>query len=133
MYIIDSNIFFEVLLKREHWSESKALLEKIYSKELKAAITSFSIHSIEIFMIYNKKFKEAIEFIKKLSLFELIVYNTSFEDEIEAIKLVEKGILDFDDALQYVTAKKLKTKAIVSYNKHFDSTDLKRITPKELI
>jgi predicted nucleic acid-binding protein len=61
----------------------------------------------------------------------LILQFTRIEDEIEAIHLSMKMNLNFDDALQYHIAKKYKVRSIVSFDKHFDKTNIKRILPSE--
>lgn len=63
----------------------------------------------------------------------LSVYETSLEDEMAVSMLMDKVKLDFDDALQYYLAKKLGVEAIVSYDRHFDKTDIKRREPSEYI
>ena len=55
------------------------------------------------------------------------------DDEIAASMLMKKLKLDFDDSLQYYVAKKLGVKAIVSYDKHFDKTDIQRKEPSDFI
>jgi len=53
------------------------------------------------------------------------IYSTSIDDEIATAMLMDKITLDFDDALQYYIAKK-GAEAIISYDKHFDKTDIPR-------
>ncbi|MCD6469816.1 PIN domain-containing protein [Candidatus Bathyarchaeota archaeon] len=47
--------------------------------------------------------------------------------------LMDKIKLDFYDALQYYLAKKLGAEAIVSYDKHFDATDIRRKEPSDFL
>ncbi len=46
-----------------------------------------------------------------------------------ASMLMDKVKLDFDDAIQYYIAKKFGVEAIISYDKHFDTVDIKRKEP----
>ncbi len=41
--------------------------------------------------------------------------------------------MDFDDALNYYIVKKYKMEGIVSFDKHFDKTDTKRLEPSEIL
>jgi predicted nucleic acid-binding protein len=59
----------------------------------------------------------------------LSVYETSVEEEMAASMLMDKVKLDFDDAIQYYIAKKFGVEAIISYDKHFDTVDIKRKEP----
>lgn len=49
-----------------------------------------------------------------------------------ACELASKVNLDFDDGLQYYYAKKLGVN-IISFDKDFDKTDLKRLEPRDVI
>ena len=48
------------------------------------------------------------------------------------MKNADKYDLDFDDAYQYTCAVKYNLK-IISFDKHFDRTQLKRITPIDIL
>ncbi|GJQ60475.1 MAG: hypothetical protein SCALA701_32760 [Candidatus Scalindua sp.] len=58
-------------------------------------------------------------------------FDTNTLEELEAIKLSTKLNLDCDDAIQYYICKAHNFK-IVSFDKHFDSTDVERIEPKSI-
>ncbi len=59
-------------------------------------------------------------------------FDTNTLEELETIKLSKKLNLDRDDAIQYYICKTYNFK-IVSFDKHFDSTDVERIEPKNII
>jgi len=133
VYLIDTNIFLEVLLGRENKEECISLLRMIESGELKAFTTSFMIHSIEVMMDHFKKQKELKIFLETIRDFRgLNIYYTNIEDEISVIDEMKEG-LDFDDALQSYVAKKLNLR-LVSFDKHFDGIKgLTRLRPAEAI
>ena len=133
MYLIDTNIFLEVLLGRGNKEECIDLLRLIESGEIKAFTTSFTIHSIEVIMDHFKKQKELKIFLETIQDFRgLNIYYTNIEDEISVIEEMKEG-LDFDDALQSYVAKKLNLK-MVSFDKHFDGVKgLTRLRPAEAI
>jgi len=62
----------------------------------------------------------------------LIIVDSSTEDEIMACELASKVGLDFDDGLQYFYAKRLGVD-IVSLDKDFDKTDLRRLEPIDIL
>ena len=132
MYLIDTNIFLELLLDRKNAKQCEKFLEKVSKGEIKAVVSSFTLHAIEALL--GKKHRITQLFVRNiLNSKGLKVYSTTLEEELEASILAEKVGLDFDDGLQYFIAKKLQAKAIVSFDRHFDKTDLKRVTPKEVI
>jgi len=111
MYLIDTNIFLEILLGREKKEECE--------------------HSIAI-ILEKLKTLEEYKILKILSNFEgLMVYPTTPKDEIEICNIARKFNLKFDDALHYWVAKSFDL-TLVSFDKDFDKTDLKRVEPKDI-
>lgn len=135
IYFVDSNIFLELELDRDHADESEAFLNKVRKGVLKAIITCFHIDSIIIVMEnYGKKPVEIKIFISSLYGYKgLKIYYLSLPDRISATKYMEKYGLDFDDALAYSIMKKLGINKIVSYDKHFNILkDIMRIEPSQI-
>lgn len=131
MYLLDTNIFLELLLNREHASECYQLLKKISAGETEAVVTSFSVHAV-CGLLSKPPLVEA--FLSNIvNSLGLSVYPTTPEEELEASVLAEKVGLDFDDGIQYFVAKKVGADAIVSFDKHFDRTDLPRLEPKKVL
>jgi len=133
VYLIDTNIFLEVLLGRKNKDECISLFKMIERGEVKAFTTSFVIHSIEVIMDNFKKINELRIFLEVIAEFKgLEIYSTDIKDEISAIDMM-KGGLDFDDALQSYIATKLGAK-IISFDKHFDKVrGLERLIPKDIV
>ena len=133
MYLIDTNIFLEILLAQEKKDECIALLKEIENGNISAAVTKFSIHSIEVIMGNYKLTNELRIFLESLSeLKNLHIYSTNISDEINAIDEMELG-LDFDDALQVSAARALNTE-IISFDKHFNNLeDIKRLSPSDAV
>ena len=132
MYLIDTNIFLELLLNRKEAKSCGELLEKVSEGEIKAVVSSFTIHAIEVFL--GRKYNILQKFLQNIiNSSGLIIYTTTIDEELEAIVMAEKVGLDFDDGIQYFIAKKLRVQAIISFDKHFDNTDLKRKEPREVL
>jgi len=120
MYLIDTNIFLEILLSQKQKDICKEFLvsniEQIY-------ISDFSLHSIGVILFRNNKGA---------------VFNTFFEDIIQKIKIStlseelyselgevkEKFGLDFDDAYQFKTAEEYGL-SIVTQDKDFEKYQIK--------
>lgn len=130
MFLIDTNIFLEILLDQERASECQKFLENIQHKEVFFYVSSFTIHSIEVILDRNKLHEPLIEFLQEiLNIPRLKRFDTDTIEELEAVKLARQFNLDFDDAIQYYICKTLSLK-IISFDRHFDQTDVKRVEPK---
>jgi len=132
VYLIDTNIFIELLLGRKNADVCEKLLHKASLGETKCVVTSFTVHAVEGILSGNL---EAIEtFLRNLSAsLGIDVYTTTLEEELEVSIFADKVGLDFDDGIQYFVAKKVGAEAIISFDRHFDSTDLERVEPGELV
>lgn len=133
MYLVDTNIFLEVLLSRGRKDECKAFLRFLRDGRERGIVTSFSVHSIIVVMGGLGRLKELRTFLSSLLGYKgLYVYPTSISEEVDAVDLVAECGLDMDDAMQYSSALSVKTDAIVSFDRHFDGLDVPRIEPKDV-
>jgi Predicted nucleic acid-binding protein, contains PIN domain len=133
MYLIDTNIFLEVMLAQARSEECEILLNKIKNEEIKAAITDFSIYSIMIILSNYNLINGLKTFLLSLSSYKGIkIYRSKISDLLKALEFVEKKKLDIDDAIQYSAAKSLNVKGIISFDKHFDNLEIPRIEPNQL-
>jgi len=130
MYLVDTNIFLEILLEQENTNESERFLKEVPAERLH--VSDFSLYSIGIILLRLKKHDTFLEFVDDVfvrggvTLLRLSL--SDFEDVIEAAR---KFNLDFDDAYQYALAKKYSLK-IVSFDSDFDRTDMGRILPTQV-
>ncbi|MCD6369687.1 MAG: type II toxin-antitoxin system VapC family toxin [Thermoproteales archaeon] len=134
MFLIDANIILEVLLEQERYKECEEFLEKVRRGEIEASISRFSLYSIELIMIRYGKIGELKLFLTLLSTFRgLTVITTLPIDDVHVLEVMRKFNLDFDDAINYYIVKKYKMKGIISFDKHFDKTDIKRVEPVDVL
>ncbi|MBU4445906.1 MAG: PIN domain-containing protein [Candidatus Marinimicrobia bacterium] len=101
MYLLDTNIFLEILLNQEKSSECK---EFLLTNENQIFISDFSLHSIGVILFrYNKSeiFRSFIEDI--ISKIRLLNLPASAYDDISSFSTKLK--LDFDNLYQYSVAK----------------------------
>ena len=134
MYLIDTNIFLEVMLRRERSKECKKLLELLRDGKINGIVTDFTLHSIIVIFDRFKKLEELKKFLLTLRAYRgLYVYNTSLGCEVRAVDLARNSGLDMDDAIQYSAALTVNAKAIVSFDKDFDNLKIPRKEPKEVL
>ena len=132
-YLIDTNIFLEFLLDQERADEAETLLMELEEGRIKAFITTFTLHSIEVILFSSNQIDLLISFLEQLTIFKgLTIYPTNLEEEKEVAELIRKLNLDFDDSLHYYVAKKLGLQ-LVSFDKHFDKVDISRKEPKDIV
>ncbi|MFB6158838.1 MAG: type II toxin-antitoxin system VapC family toxin [Candidatus Nanohalobium sp.] len=132
MYLIDTNVFLELLLDQEKADECEKLLGKILEGRVNAAATEFTIHSVQGTLADNpetiKRFLESVN-----STINIQILETEMEEEIIISQYSKESSLCFDDALQYTVAQRENIEKIISYDTDFDNTDLKRVEPEELL
>jgi predicted nucleic acid-binding protein len=130
MYLIDTNIWLELLLEQEKSKECRIFFEKIDSKLL--FISEFSLYSIGVILFKLKKESVFDDFLEYLFKSEISIARLSLKDMKQLVLIKQKFNLDFDDAYQYVVAEKFDL-IIVSFDSDFDKTYLGRKTPNDLI
>lgn len=133
-YLVDTNIFLEVMLSRSKREECKKLLAMLRDGKAKGIVTDFTVHSIMVLMDRFKKLEELKTFLLSLMAHKgLYVYTTPVADEVNAVESAEESKLDVDDAIQYGTALSVNADAIVSFDKHFDNLEVQRKEPAQII
>ncbi|MBS7626748.1 type II toxin-antitoxin system VapC family toxin [Candidatus Bathyarchaeota archaeon] len=134
MYLVDTNIFLEVLLSRSKKDECERFLNYLKEGKKLGVITDFSIHSILVIMEGLGRRRELKIFLRGLSAYRgLTVYTTTLADEINAVEISYENNLDLDDAIQYVVALTLEVHGIISFDKHFDRLRIPRIDPSAIM
>jgi len=131
MYLIDTNIWLELLLEQEKCDEVKLFLERVNPNDIH--ITEFSIYSIGIILSKFKKMGVFREFIADLIINSKVdVIRLKEDDYLRIIEAMGKYSLDFDDAYQYSAAKKENLK-VVSFDSDFNRTPETRLSPAQII
>jgi predicted nucleic acid-binding protein len=119
MYLIDTNIFLEMLLNQQKKEMARTIFTKLEKGEIDAVISGFSLHSIEFILSIKKKNDVLREFLQALNDFPNIsLYHTSIEEDLDIVGIMEQTNLDFDDANQYYVAKKFNAE-ILTFDKDF--------------
>ena len=119
MYLIDTNIFLEILLEQEKADKCSAFLSKAIAKNNVCLISSYTLHSIETILSNLNRLETLTAFLNYIiSTQAFRQYHTTPEEDLTIIQSIGHLQLDFDDALQYYVAKKFSA-TIITYDKHF--------------
>jgi predicted nucleic acid-binding protein len=114
MYLVDTNVFLEILLTQEKQDACRKFLEVNVGS---LYISDFSLHSIGVILFRNNREEVFNKFLKDIipNLEITTLPKMSYEDLAEIKK---KLGLDFDDAYQYQVARERDLK-IVTMDKDF--------------
>ena len=128
----DSNVVLDVLLNRSDFIfESMAALKFSELRKVKGFISIVSI--TDIFYLLKKNLKDNQAAIEKMKTL-LSVVNIAKADKKIAFHALNSGWSDFEDAVQYSVAKKIKAKYIVTRNKKdFSNSNITVVSPAEFL
>lgn len=130
MFLIDTNIWLELLLEQEKAQEVHKFFKSVDSHLL--AITEFSLYSIGVILTR----------LKKHFVFEDFLLDTLEESDVMRVCLAPPDLkqvmkisleyqLDFDDSYQYVAVEKYNLE-IISFDTDFDRTTKGRKEPGDI-
>lgn len=131
MYLLDTNIFLEILLNQEKSEECEILLKSIRKSRILFYVSSFTLHSIEVAMIREDKTELLSDFLRFILASKIIRLDTNTNEELQILNLAKEFELDFDDAFQFFLCRKNNLK-IVSFDKHFDKLTTQRVEPRDI-
>jgi uncharacterized protein len=131
MFLVDTNIFLEVLLAQDKKDQCETFLSLIKKGKKTGIVTDFTVHSIIVIMGNLDRLKELRIFLLSLTAYKgLKIHHTTIADEMNAAEIALKHKLDMDDAIQYSAALSLGVEAIVSFDKHFNNLEIPRKEPQ---
>ena len=131
VYLLDTNIFLELLLEQGNSDSVRALLTSKSPEEL--SISDLAFHSIGIILYQKNAAHLFTDFIRDLFGDGGIAIISLGSEDMERLERVSTTFnLDFDDAYQYVIAEKFGL-VLVSFDTDFDRTDRKRIIPADIL
>lgn len=129
--LLDTNIFLEVILEQTKASEARAILSQVERHEF--FLSDYSLHSIGLLLFRRKQHQVFLEFLDDMLIRAGVsAISLSVEDMAAVISAATQFGLDFDDAYQYVAARKYDL-TIVSFDSDFERTERGRKTPMEII
>jgi len=130
MFLIDTNIFLEYILRRSRVQEvkdffSRADLSHVY-------VSDFSLHTLGVIYVREHKYREFLTFVSEDIIASGIHVLSLVPDDFSKITdAAGRFHLDFDDAYQYAVAERYGL-SIVSFDKDFDRTEKGRAVPEDL-
>jgi hypothetical protein len=127
----DANIFLEVLLDQTRAEEVTNLLSA--GNQHHFFLSDFTLHSIGVLLFRHKLHETYQQFIKDIIFTSGFAIVSLSPGEMFLVAQASKNFnIDFDDAYQYAAASK-QNLVMVSFDKDFDKTDLKRKEPADIL
>jgi len=124
---IDTNIFLDLILKREKFKEALLIFNAIEKELFDAVILDITILNIDY--IAKKQIKNTNEFLTVVNQLMKVVGATN--------GMIKKALnidnLDLEDNLQYICAKHSKCKLIITNDEKFYCTDIEKLTSKDFV
>jgi predicted nucleic acid-binding protein len=130
MYLIDTNIFLEMLLKQDKAEKAVTFFEKV--NKSKIFISDFTIYSIGITLHRLKKADLFLRWIDDIIRANIGIIRLNLHHMQDLSSITSKFNFDFDDAYQYAVAEKHNLQ-IISFDKDFDRTTRGRKEPSEVV
>ncbi|MCI5582831.1 MAG: PIN domain-containing protein [Anaeroplasma sp.] len=129
--LIDTNVILDVLYKREGFYEDSLKIWKLCeTRKLDGYISALSIPNIVYILRRELDPEKTLEVINNINLV-FKIYDLKSDIIMQA---AEKKTKDYEDALQMVTAQKLKASFIVTRNiKDFAGSKIIAVKPSELL
>ncbi len=129
--LIDTNVILDVLYKREGFYEDSLKIWKLCEiRKIDGYISALSIPNIVYILRRELDPEKTLEVINNINLV-FKIYDLKSEIIMQA---AEKKTKDYEDALQMVTAQKLKASFIVTRNiKDFIGSKIIAVKPSELL
>jgi predicted nucleic acid-binding protein len=129
-YLLDTNIWLELLLNQERAAEVSDFLDRTSSELI--AISDFTLHSIGVILCRHSKLEIFKDFIVDLfengSITQFLLTPTELSEIPDTIQHYK---LDFDDSYQFLISKNYNLQ-IVSFDNDFERAGVNTKTPSEL-
>lgn len=124
---VDTNIFLDLILKREKFHDALLLFNAVEKNFFAGAILDITVLNIDY--VAKKQVKDIKEFIRLI--------NTNFSIASVSNEMISKALEinnnDFEDTLQYLSAKKLDCDCIVTNDKSFYKDAIETLSSSEFI
>ena len=129
-FLIDTNIFLEIILGQEKSKEARDFLARV--AEHHSFISDYSLHSIGTILFRQKKCSIFSQFLDDMVMnVGMEIMSLDVEDMVFVVETAKRIGLDFDGAYQYVVAEK-NDLTLVSFDTDFDRTQRGRKTPGDI-
>ena len=131
MYLVDTNVFLELLLEQEKAEDVEQFLQSVPHDRLH--LSDFSLYSIGIRLSREKLLATFRRFVEDMiTSGGVTVVRLAVNEMPRVVHFVQRFNLDFDDAYQYASAEKYDL-TIVSFDSDFDRTERGRKVPADVL
>lgn len=128
---VDTNVILDFLLKREAFFEDARMIMAMgYNKKCCLFMSSLSFSNIAY--IARKKFDGDSLYACFSEIRELLYVSPVSKDEVDSA--INLRVKDFEDAMQYYSAKSIGADCIITRNvKDFNFSDIEVLTPHDFL
>ncbi|MDE0010572.1 MAG: PIN domain-containing protein [Candidatus Poribacteria bacterium] len=130
VYLVDTNIFLEALLRQERTAEVQSFLQSVDLNTI--FITDFSVYSIGIALFRLKNFTLFTRFMDDMVVDGIRILSLTLEDLKTLNQPIQRFNIDFDDTYQYTAAVRYNLQ-LISFDRDFDRTDRERKEPIDIL
>ena len=130
--LVDTNVILDVLLKRTpFYKDSFTIFQLADSGFITGIIAAVSLTNV--FYVLRKAYRNSIDIYRLMEEFTAF-FIVAPVTEITVASALDLRWKDFEDAIQFVTAKENKVDFIITRNKaDYESSDVPCMTPTEFI
>ena len=127
MFLLDANIWMQLVRSRPHAAEVRAFLSQVPANRL--FISDFAVNAHALNMQRRNQLNEFPAFLDMSTIgTDIAIARLDIEGIRRVVEIVADHKLDYDDAYQYTVAEMLDL-SIVSLDADFDRTPRGRLTP----
>jgi hypothetical protein len=131
VYLLDTNIILELLLNQEQADKVARFFSQTPPARLH--LSEFSLYSLGVILLRLKRHEAFVQALDDLLLSGACgLIRLEVQDMTKVADAARTFSLDFDDAYQYVAAKKYNL-GLLSFDRDFDRTDRGRKTLEEVL
>ena len=129
---VDTNIVIDLLAKREpFFSEAAALFSLADKGKIKLSVSSLTIANTSYTLLRQVSASKAKAILRSL---KLMIDILPLDDKIVELALNDETFSDFEDGLQYFTARENRQDLIITRNlKDFKNSELPTMTAQQFI
>ncbi|GHV73743.1 DNA-binding protein [Spirochaetia bacterium] len=130
--MLDTNVIIDAVAERQPFDvTAKNILRLFAAQSFNCAITAST--ASDIYYITNKYIKDNDEVISKLKWL-FTVLDIASVDKADCINAFDTGIVDYEDSLLTICAKKWKANYIITRNiKDFTNSSIPALTPDDFL
>lgn len=124
---IDTNIFLDLVLKRENFHDALLVFNAVEKNLFSGVILDITVLNIDY--VAKKQVKEIKEFIRLINK-NFTVSGVSNEMIFQALAIQNS---DFEDTLQYLSAKNYDCDCIITNDQSFYKSDIETLSSTEFV